>query len=100
MRRLRVTPAAETDLFSIWQYIAEDSPAAADRFLRKLRRRMDKLPLSPSVGERQDRFRQGLRSIVEGSYIIFYEVTNESVDIYRVLHGARDLETIFGEGNS
>jgi len=99
MRQLRITPAAQDDLFSIWSYIAKDSPNAADRFLRRLHARMNKLPLSPEVGERQDRYRPGLRSIVEGSYIIFYELTSDSVSIYRILHGARDLDAIFGQAN-
>jgi toxin ParE1/3/4 len=95
MRRLRITPVAEEDLASIWAYIARDSPESASRFLRRLDERMRRLPQYPNIGERQDRYRQGLRSIVEGSYVIFYEVSPEAVSIYRVLHGARDLDAIF-----
>lgn len=98
MRQLRITPAAEDDLFSIWAYIAKDSPGAADRFLRRLNDRMQRLPQAPFVGERQDQYRAGLRSIVEGSYVIFYEVNANKVSIYRVLHGARDLKAIFEKG--
>jgi toxin ParE1/3/4 len=96
MRRLRITPAAENDLDGIWAYIAKDNPSAADRFLRRLNDRMAGLPRYPEIGERQDRYRAGLRSIVEGSYVIFYEVTKDAVRIFRVLHGARDLDAIFG----
>ncbi|MBA3483410.1 MAG: type II toxin-antitoxin system RelE/ParE family toxin [Pirellulales bacterium] len=81
--------------FLHWAYIAKDSPGAADRFLRRLNERMERLPQAPHVGERQDQYRAGLRSIVEGSYVIFYEVSATKVSIYRVLHGARDLKAIF-----
>jgi toxin ParE1/3/4 len=95
MRRLRVLPVAKADLRGIWAYIANDNPPAADRFLRRLYDRMLRLPQYPEIGERQDRYRHGLRSIVEGSYVIFYEITPDAVSIYRVLHGARNLEAIF-----
>jgi plasmid stabilization system protein ParE len=36
--RLLKTPAAEQDLFAIWDYIARDSPNAADRFLQRIQR--------------------------------------------------------------
>lgn len=95
MRRVRLTPAAREDLDAIWSYIAKESPDAADRFLRRLSDRMNQLPRAPYVGERQDRYREGLRSIVEGAYVIFYLPTDDSIDVHRVLHGARDLPQLF-----
>lgn len=95
MRRVRLTPAAREDLDAIWSYIAKESPNAADRFLRRLSDRMNRLPLAPYAGERQDQYREGLRSIVEGAYVIFYLPTDGSIDVHRVLHGARDLPQLF-----
>jgi toxin ParE1/3/4 len=65
--RLRKTPAAEQDLLAIWEYIAQDNPAAADRLLARFNSRFSQLLRSPLSGESQERFRLGLRSIVEGS---------------------------------
>lgn len=97
MRRLRVTPVAKSDLRGIWAYIADDNPRAADRFLRRLYGRMLRLPRYPEIGERYDQYRPGLRGIVEGSYVIFYEITPDAVHIFRVLHGARNWEAILAE---
>jgi toxin ParE1/3/4 len=92
---VRLTPAAREDLDAIWSYIAKESPGAADCFLRRLSDRMYQLPRAPYVGERQNQYRDGLRSIVEGAYVIFYLPTDDSIDVHRVLHGARDLPRLF-----
>jgi toxin ParE1/3/4 len=95
--RLRKTPAAEQDLLAIWEYIAQDSPAAADRLLVRFNNRFGQLLQVPLVGESQDRFRAGLRSVVEGSYIVFYEPRPGEILIYRILHGARRWEDLVSE---
>jgi toxin ParE1/3/4 len=92
--RLLKTPAAENDLFSIWEHIAKDSLSAADRFLRRLQNRFEQLQQFPLSGESQSQHRSGLRSIVEGSYIVFYEPRQNEILIYRVLHGARRWEDL------
>jgi toxin ParE1/3/4 len=95
--RLLKTPAAEQDLFAIWDYIARDSPNAADRFLQRIQSRFGQLLDSPFSGESQAHLRPGLRSIIEGSYIIFYEPRPDGILIYRVLHGARSWEDLINE---
>jgi toxin ParE1/3/4 len=94
MPRLRKTSIAEQDLLGIWDYIAKDSVAAADRFWLRLQERFELLLTQPYMGESQERFRPNLRSIVEGSYIVFYEPLPDGVLIYRVLHGARQWEQL------
>jgi plasmid stabilization system protein ParE len=61
--------------------------------------RFNSLLKFPDVGESQQRFRHGLRSIVEGSYVIFYEPRPDEILIYRVLHGARKWEDLISEGS-
>ena len=94
MMRLRKSAIAEQDLLDIWDYIAQDSPAAADRMWQRFDHRFKLLLKFPYTGESQDRFRPGLRSIVEGSYVIFYEPRPDEILIYRVLHGARKWEDL------
>ena len=36
----------------------------------------------------------GLRRMAHGNYLIFYRVTEEQVEVVRVLNGARDYEPI------
>jgi toxin ParE1/3/4 len=95
--RLRRSAIAEQDLLSIWEYIANDNPVAADRMLQRFEKRFNSLLKFPYIGESQEQFRSGLRSIVEGSYVIFYEPRPDEILIYRVLHGARKWEDLLSE---
>ncbi len=95
--RLRKTPIAEQDLLGIWEFIARDSPANADRFWQRLNERFQLLLRQPLMGESQECFLPGLRSVVEGSYIIFYEPRFDEILIYRVLHGAQKWDELVSE---
>jgi toxin ParE1/3/4 len=90
--RLRKSAIAEEDLLAVWDYIAQDNPDAADRFGQRLSERFQSLLRNPLIGESQERFRLGLRSVIEGNYIIFYEPRPDEILIYRVLHAARRWE--------
>jgi toxin ParE1/3/4 len=64
------------------------SIAFTDRFLLLARH--------PHIGRPRDEdLRPGLRSFTVGKYLIFYRVEGEDVLILRVLHGRRDIESIF-----
>lgn len=92
--RLRRSTIAERDLLEIWEYIARDGPQAADRMWQRFQDRFKQLLKFPTMGESRERFRPGLRSIVEGAYVIFYEPRPDELLIYRVLHGARRWESL------
>lgn len=87
---------SENDLISIWQYIAADNPIAATRWLKKIDRRIQTLPRHPFLGELQPQFGDHTRRIVEGNYLIFYDVLPDAVHVLRVFHGARKLNELFG----
>ena len=44
------------------------------------------------MGSQQDRYRSGLRCFPVGNYLIFYNITDDGIEVFRVLHGARHLE--------
>ena len=94
MVRLRKSATAERDLLGIWEYIANDNPSAADRMWQCFEDRFELLLTHPFSGESQDCYRPGLRSVVEGQYVIFYEPRPHEILIYRVLHGARRWEEL------
>jgi toxin ParE1/3/4 len=39
----------------------------------------------------------GLRSFPVGRYVIFYLQVQDSLQIVRILHGARDLDAVFAD---
>jgi toxin ParE1/3/4 len=92
--RLVRTSAAERDLYSIWHYIAKDDIVAADRLIRRIDERFRELTKQPGLGEAIPISQVGLRRTRVDSYLIFYQVADDSVRIARVLHGARKWEDL------
>lgn len=95
MAKVLFTPAAESDLDDIWFNVALDSPAAADRLIDNIHHRALQLGDFPELGPAQHEISQGMRSLNSGVYLILYRITDKHVEIVRVVHGARDLSSIF-----
>jgi toxin ParE1/3/4 len=93
--RVRYAALAQADLIEIAEYIAQDSPTAAERTIGKLRqaaRDLAKFPAKfPLVGRRSGR---QLRRRPWRSYAIYYVVGEQDVEIVRILHSARDADRI------
>jgi len=94
MPRLLKRPEAESDLDEIWWYIAQDSPHNADRFLDRIQERCLALADYPQMGTSREELKAGLRSQPIGNYLIFYFSLEDGVDIVRVIHGSRDIESL------
>jgi toxin ParE1/3/4 len=92
----RISPRASEDLTEIWSYIADDSLANADSFIDKLYETMQVLSRQPGSGRHREEIAPGIQSFPFGRYIIFYRAVTGGIEIVRVLHGARDIENIFG----
>lgn len=95
MKHARITELAESDLAKIWLYIARDNPDAADQFIDRLREQCARLASTPQRGRLRPEFAIDLRSYRIGNYYIFYFPTDHGVEVARVLHGARDLPSVF-----
>jgi toxin ParE1/3/4 len=92
---LRISPRAREDLIEIWSYIADDSVTNADAFIDRLYETMESLGRNPGSGRQREELALGIQSFPFGRYLIFYRALTNSVEIVRVLHGARDIENIF-----
>ena len=99
--RIFKKPRAQSDLEDIAEFIAEDSPNAAERFLLAAQQAFDALAEMPGLGRERREFLnpklEGLRSrLIPGfeNYMIFYQVGADRIEIIRILHGARDLGSI------
>lgn len=93
--KLGFTPRARKDLWEIGDYIARDSRSAAARFVARLEMRCTALVSAPdrypfAHGHRET----GIRRAPYRDYLIFYRVSNGSVQILRVLHAAQDTDTL------
>lgn len=75
--------------------IAEDNPPAADRWLDAVDSRCKLLAQMPGLGRLRPDLAPELRSFVVGNHVIFYRETHDGIEVIRVLHGARDLPSLF-----
>lgn len=96
MARVTLTSLARDDLHSIWNYIARDNLSAADRLIDQIFERCAVYATQPDAATPADRFQAGLRFFVVGSYVVFYRPDDDGILVVRVLHGARNLEELFG----
>ncbi len=97
MPRVDRRPLAAADIFDIRDYIAGDSVAAADRWLDQLDESLNLLATQPLMGRARDELAPGVGSFPFGRYVIFYVPLEDGIDVVRVLHGARDIDTAFTE---
>jgi addiction module RelE/StbE family toxin len=84
---VRWSPTAVSDLKSIREYIAHDSPSAARKVANRIKESVNRLihfPLSGRVGRVS-----GTRELVipGTSYIVAYRIQGAEVQIASVLHG-------------
>jgi addiction module RelE/StbE family toxin len=99
--KIEYLPIADRDLTEIFSYIAEDlaAPQAATKFLEKIGRSIQALdtfpyayPVYRSAEIHTEPFE--FRSLIVGSYLIFYYVTENTVTIARVVYSKRDMRHI------
>lgn len=88
-------PQAEADVLEIWKFIADDNVLAADRWLDHLDEQFRLLAGQPMLGRARHELIPGVRSFPFGRYVIFYAPIEDGIDVIRVLHGARDIDTLF-----
>ncbi len=95
MAKLKFTPLAETDLDAIWEHIAETDADRATSFVDDLIQRCGLLAQNAGLGRVRPDLLINLRSFPHKRYLIYYFPTDDGVEIYRVLHSARDIKEVF-----
>lgn len=92
----RLTPQAESDLFSIWDYVAESSVVNADRVRDQIFEAFDRLAEMPGLGHcREDLADRQYRFWPVHSYLVVYREEPKPLQIITIIHGARDLKVFF-----
>ena len=96
MRLLFAAPAAR-DLEDIIDYIALDSPAAAESVYRAIIAAAEQPRDFPDTGRpgRLPRTREW--SVVSLPYVIVYQARGDALTVLAVFHGARDLTRALAE---
>jgi toxin ParE1/3/4 len=88
-------PRARKDLSDIFQYIADTDFEQAVKFLKLIDEKCQLLAKFPEMGRARHELLINLRSFPFKTYIIFYQPIENGIEIFRVLHGSRDIEGVF-----
>ena len=94
---LKYLPAAQEDIISILDYIAQDSPSRALAFVDKLDDHIGRLEQHPLLGRvpRHPKLREfGYRVLNVESYLAFYIIRGNQIEVHRVVHGSRNLDCL------
>ena len=84
------TQRARADLLAIGDYIAEDNPHAARRWVEKLRDRAQKAAQMPGAGRMVPEVgSQDVREVFVRTYRIVYKVRQRQIDVLTVFEGRR-----------
>lgn len=96
MSKVTITPKARADLKEISRY-TDKTWGRQQRFiyLKRLRGRIELLARYPQSGKMRDDIWGKPYSFHEGRHVIFYRVTEEGIEVLRVLHDARDFQRHF-----
>jgi toxin ParE1/3/4 len=95
MPTVKLSDQASADIDEIYTYIGENDPSAAERLTDELYEKFYMLSENPLSGRLRTEIGPGLRSFPHRRYIIIYITVDRGVEIYRVLHSARDVESQF-----
>jgi toxin ParE1/3/4 len=97
LKSYQFTPSASQDLDEITDYLEAERPGTSANLIDTIREKCRLLVQFPEMGRLRDEIAPNVRSILAGSYLIFYRPTQDALQIVRILHGARDIKNIWNE---
>ncbi|MEH2281520.1 MAG: type II toxin-antitoxin system RelE/ParE family toxin [Nostoc sp.] len=99
MSRYVINILASRDINEIADYFAETSVEAGERFFSEFNRKCQQLVAFPNSGKSYAKIRPDLRGVSLQSYIIFYKVLDDGIEILRIVSGRRNFPSLFEESD-
>jgi toxin ParE1/3/4 len=90
-----IAPSAQRDIDYVLDYIAARNPAAALRLSTKFREGFKLLAQYPNIG--RPRYETSLKIFIIEGYVAAYRGERPMIEIVRIVHTKRDVETILKE---
>ena len=88
----RLSPLAEADLEDIWLYtLRQWSLEQADQYHQNIMTAVAGLASGRFIGQQAD-IREGYWKYKTGVHVIYYRVSDDCLDVIRVLHGRMDVD--------
>jgi len=92
--RVRLSIQALDDIRAIAEFISDHNPERAASFADELFDACEEIGERPRAYPGRPQWGRGIRARFHGHYVIIFETDTGVVSILRVVHGARDLDTL------
>ena len=93
-----ISKKAVSDLEEIWLYTVEKwSVAQADRYYKLIFDEINFICKNSNSGKSMEHVRKGYRASKVKSHLIFYRVSNNTIEVIRILHERMDIENILND---
>ena len=89
------TRSARLEIIEIVAAIRDDNPSAAERWFSQLEEKCRTLAGSPGIGRVRDDLLPSVYMFPFGSYLIFYDIAANGIQVVHVVHSARDVRRTF-----
>lgn len=97
MNQYIISTEALRDMEQILDYLTNTNISAGEKFLEEFSKKCRYLIQFPLMGRSYREIRPYLRGLPMKNYIIFYRLTEQGLEIMRVIKGERDLDALFSE---
>ena len=92
--QVEITQTAEKDIHHIWEYIAQDTKQAANRFIAELDKQFTALTSNPercaSIPENA-LLKTNYKHLIYKQYRMIFRIEKQQVYILRIIHGTKLL---------
>ena len=96
MKRLHLSPKAQSDLEEIWDFTAENWGAArAESYVRAIAQACKGLCDGSGASTAIDHVRQGYRKRIVGSHLLLFRESDDTIAVIRNLHKRMDPDKHF-----
>lgn len=95
LRGFRLTPAAQDDLETIWDYtVSQWSIDQAETYLRGLQKTLDLLVYQPYLGRERQEIFPPVRLHAYRLHLIIYRIESGDLEVIRIPHNRRNWSAL------
>ena len=93
MKGYVLSPRAQKDIDDIWEYTVEHwNVRQAEIYLRQIQRAVETVAVAPNIARSCADIRPGYWKYPAGSHVLFFRITDQGINVVRVLHSRMDFE--------
>ena len=95
MKKFIIAPTASQDLNKIADYFLTVNVTAGEKLFQLFNQKIKQLTHFPLMGRSYNHIKPSLRGLPLKGYIIFYRVSDEQIEILRIVNGHQNLSDLF-----